>query len=298
LEHRRPRRYSRPIGRHSTFHRFGIVGYGHFGEFLARSLAGRRRDVIVTDVARDRLPSGTGRLRAGSFAEVAGCDVVLLAVPAAALTSTLDDLRPLLQPDTVVMDVVSTKTRATALLPEVLTDHPNLLATHPLFGPPSMRRMQRGQRLVVTFVAGERARAFLDWLHARYGLEILDVDADDHDRAMAYMQALPFFIARALVSLQVDHLPHVPNREQLSLPSFEQLERIAAIEHLHTDDMFETCQQSNPYAHMAREQLIDALTRLHAELAEGRVSGEVAPADPSDLQADAPVEPPPVPASD
>jgi hypothetical protein len=49
---------------------------------------------------------------------------------------------------------------------------------------------------------------------------------------------------------------------------------------------------------MAREQLIDALTRLHAELAEGRVSGEVAPADPSDLQADAPVEPPPVPASD
>ena len=254
--------------------------------------------MIVTDVARDRLPAGTGRLRAGSFDEVAGCDVVLLAVPAAALPSTLDDLRPRLQPHTVVMDVVSTKTSATALLPGALPDHPNLLATHPLFGPPSMRQMQRGQRLVVTFARGERARALLDWLHRRYGLEILEVDADDHDRAMAYMQALPFFIARALVSLQVDHLPHVPNREQLSLPSFEQLERIAAIEHLHTDDMFETCQQSNPYAQMARQQLIDALTRLHAELAEGRVSDEVAPADPSDLRADAPVEPPPVPASD
>ena len=244
------------------------------------------------------MPPDQGRLRAGTFDEVSGCDVVLLAVPAAALTTTLDDLRPRLRGDTVVMDVVSTKTRATALLAELLPDHPNLLATHPLFGPPSMRRIQPGQRLVVTLARGDRARAFLDWLHGRYGLEILEVDADDHDRAMAYMQALPFFIARALVSLQVDHLPHVSNREQLSLPSFEQLERIAAIEHLHTDDMFETCQQSNPYAQMARQQLIDALARLHDELAAGHVSGEVAPADPSDLRADAPVDPPPVPASD
>jgi len=223
---------------------------------------------------------------------------VLLAVPAAALATTLDELRPRLPEQTVVMDVVSTKAQATAQLAVHLPDHPNLLATHPLFGPPSMRRMRSGQRLAVTLVRGERARAFLDWLHRRYGLEIIEVDPDDHDRAMAYMQALPFFIARALVSLEVDHLPHVPNRDRLSLPSFEQLERIAAIEHLHTDDMFETCQQSNPYAQMARQQLIDALTELHDELAQGHVRGDVAPADPSDLHADAPVEPPPVPASD
>ncbi|HEV2308903.1 MAG TPA: prephenate dehydrogenase/arogenate dehydrogenase family protein, partial [Acidimicrobiia bacterium] len=124
MERSRPRRYSRRIGRESSFRRFGLVGYGHFGEFLARSLAGRRREVIVTDLARDRLPSGTGRLRAGSLDEVARCDVVLLAVPAAALTTTLDDLRPRLAADTVVMDVVSTKSRATALLAELLPDHP------------------------------------------------------------------------------------------------------------------------------------------------------------------------------
>ena len=188
------------------------------------------------------------------------------------------------------MDVVSTKARATTLLTAVLADHPNLLATHPLFGPPSMRRMRPGQRLVITYSRGERARAFTGWLRKRYGLELLKVDADEHDRAMAYMQALPFFIARALVSLQVDHLPHTPNRDKLSLPSFEQLERIAAIEHLHTDDMFETCQQSNPYAHMARQQLIDALASLHDELARGHVTGEVPVlADPSDLRPDEPV---------
>jgi prephenate dehydrogenase len=267
---------------------------------LARSLTGRRRRVVVTDVARDRLPPTTARLRAGSLDDVAGCDVVLLAVPAAALPATLDALRPRLAARTVVMDVVSTKARATALLPELLPDHPNLLATHPLFGPPSMRRMRSGQRLVVTFTRGERAEAFLAWLHRRYGLEILEVDADDHDRAMAYMQALPFFIARALVSLQVDHLPNVAHRDQLSLPSFEQLERIAEIEHLHTDDMFETCQQSNPYAQAARQQLIDALTRLHDDLASGHLGDTAAPpADPSHLRADAPIDPVvPLPATD
>ena len=155
--------------------------------------------------------------------------------------------------------------------------------------------MQSGQRLVVTFARGERAGAFLAWLRRKYGLDVVAIDADDHDRAMAYMQALPFFVARALVSLQVDHLPHVPHRDQLSLPSFEQLERIAAIEHLHSDDMFETCQQSNPYAQMARQQLIDALIGLHDELARGHVGGAVAAADPADLRAGAPADPPALP---
>ena len=37
-------------------------------------------------------------------------------------------------------------------------------------------------------------------LEKELGLEVVSIPPDEHDRAMAYMQSLPFFIARALVS--------------------------------------------------------------------------------------------------
>src|SRR5262249_45487500 len=161
------------------------------------------------------------------------------------------------------MDVVSTKARATELLRTMLPAHPNLLATHPLFGPPSMEQMEAGQRLVVTFEHGERAAAFLHFLHEVFGLDILRLDADEHDRALAYMQSLPFFIARALVSLDILDLP---NTDELSIPSFRKLAEIASIEQHHTHDMFDTSQRSNPYAQDARRAFLKALGELQDEL--------------------------------
>lgn len=249
----------------SAFASFGIIGYGHFGQLIGGSLA-TAGEVLVHDpdpavaaqVTADHHP-----VRVAPLAEVAGCDVVILAVPFAALSEVLALIRPLLGSTTVVMDVVSTKATVTERLGAELGDHPNLLATHPLFGPPSMTELAPGQRLVVTFQRGERAAAFLAMLRRAFGLEIVEVSPDEHDRAMAYMQSLPFFIARALVDIG---LLELPDKERLGIPSFEKLASIAAIEQHHTHEMFETSQLSNPYARQARLELLDALRRLQKEL--------------------------------
>ena len=240
---------------------------------MARSLAGHG-SVLVADTDRTKLlrpePDSDGdEIRAAELDEVAHCDVVIVAVPAASLERALEALRPLLAEHTVVMDVVSTKVMATGLLTAILGDHPEILATHPLFGPPSMKKMRKGQRLVVTCVRGERAREFLRFLRKHYGLEIHEMSPEDHDRSMAYMQALPFFIARALVDLGFLELDH---RDVLSFPSFEKLAAIAAIEEHHTDAMFDTSQRSNPFAADARRQFIEALEKLNAEIEAGHIS--------------------------
>jgi prephenate dehydrogenase len=162
-----------------------------------------------------------------------------------------------------VMDVVSTKARATKLLEGILDRHPNLLATHPLFGPPSMPRMGPGQRLVVTAQHGPRAAAFRQFLEAQFGLHVVELPAEEHDRAMAYMQSLPFFIARALVDIDIEGWAH---RETLALPSFLKLAEIAAIEEEHTVDMFDTSQISNPYAEEARAHFLAVLADLQEEI--------------------------------
>src|SRR5205823_5230252 len=157
-------------------------------------------------------------IRAATFDKIGQCDVVILAVPFGALETAINGLRDHLAEDTVVMDVVSTKARATDALQSVLDDHPNVMASHPLFGPPSMRNIEEGDRLVVTYEKGPRTADLHHFLRDDLRLCILKLTPEQHDRAMAYMQALPFFIARALI--QIDLL-EVPYRKQLSIPSFE-----------------------------------------------------------------------------
>ncbi|MGQ0802653.1 MAG: prephenate dehydrogenase/arogenate dehydrogenase family protein [Actinomycetota bacterium] len=244
------------------FKTFGIVGYGHLGQLLARSLAGEGK-VLATDVDETRLEDVTEGVRVAALDEVVGADAVILAVPYGALEALLEDIRGRLGPDTVVMDVVSTKAHATELLQRILADHPHVLATHPLFGPPSMTRLEPGLRLVVTYEKGERAAVFQEFLTTQFGLEIVQISAEEHDRAMAYMQSLPFFIARALVRIDLLGMPH---RDLLAIPSFEKLAEIEAIEEQHTMGMFDTSQISNPYAEDARRRFLEVLKELQAEI--------------------------------
>jgi prephenate dehydrogenase len=245
-----------------SFETFGIVGYGHFGAFFARTLAAHGLRVSVTDADPSKFSTESANgVRATSLDEVARCEVVVVAVPAASLESVLAALRDRVEPSTVVMDVVSTKARATELLASVLDPEQQLLATHPLFGPPSTELVQPGDRLVVTFSRGTRAEALSRFLASRLALQVIAVDAVEHDKAMAYMQALPFFIARALDSLDFDHF-----RDDLEIPSFHKLAEIAKIERHHSPEMFETAQLSNPYARDARERFLEILRDLHESL--------------------------------
>jgi prephenate dehydrogenase len=257
-----------------SFESIGIVGYGHFGQFLAPSLA-QHGKVLVYDTDDTKLQHATEGIRPASLDEVAAADVVILAVPFAALAEVLREMRHLLGRDTVVMDVVSSKQRATALLEETLPPDANLLATHPLFGPPSMTRIEPGLRMVVTAERGPAAARFREFLEAELGLVVVPLSPDEHDRAMAYMQSLPFFIARALVSIDLLELQH---RDVLAIPSFEKLAEIAFIEQQHTVDMFDTSQISNPYADEARRHFLAALQQLQAEI-EAHRAGKPASGD-------------------
>jgi len=269
------------------FRTFGIIGYGHFGRFMARSFASRTGEVLVADTDSDKLPKHAKGIRGADLDEVARCDVVIVAVPYSALEDVLKEIRDSLPVRTVVLDTVSTKEWSTALLANILGHHPNILATHPLFGPPSMKKMRKGQHLVVTHAVGERAEGFVGFLEKKFGLLVHRMSPEEHDRTMAYMQALPFFIARALVDLDILDLP---NRDVLSLPSFEKLTSIAAIEMHHTDAMFDTSQRSNPFAADARRAFIKALSTLNEEIAAGHLNfRNQAHADPSALRADRPL---------
>lgn len=245
--------------------RIGILGYGRFGRALASLLheAGHayRAWDPVADIPAERRAAGLRDLTEGH-------EALVLAVPIPALGNLIRDLRPHLRPDQLVFDVGSVKVGPCALLEAHLGTAIPHAGTHPLFGPVSLARAERPLRVVLC--ASPRhpeAAARVAALFGSLGCEVLRQSAEDHDRVMATTHALTFFIAKGLLAVGAGaELPFTP-------PSFHAIARTLESVREDAGHLFAALQNENPFAASAREGLLEALSAIHASLAEAAQSG-------------------------
>jgi prephenate dehydrogenase len=234
------------------------MGGGRFGRALADLVleAGhvpRVYDPFCTPPAA--LAAGSSR------ALVESSDVVVLAVPVAAVATALAEIRPHLRHPTWVMDVASVKLGPEAALRAALGRDIRWVATHPLFGPSSLARGERPLRAVVCPNPDhpEAVRRARD-LYERLGCEVVETDADAHDRIMARTHALAFFVAKAMV--EVEGGEPVP----FSPPSFRAMARTIETVRSDAGHLFFAIQHENAHAAAERRRFIDALEAIDHEL--------------------------------
>lgn len=249
----------------------GLLGYGHFGRALAELVL----DADLTVHALDPVAEIPRELRAASLAQLARrCELIIPAVPIPAFRQALADLRPHLHDRHLVVDVASVKRPSIDAMTELLgTDIP-WVATHPLFGPASIARGERPLRAVVCPsdlhpAAAARARSFYE----RLGCDVTEQDADDHDRLMADTHALAFFVAKAMLEIGAsrDSAP--------TPPSFAAMNTTIETVRADAGHLFFPIQSANPFAADARERLLDALLRIHRQLADARDAPQPAAAE-------------------
>ena len=260
--------------------RIALLGYGSFGRTLGSLMADAGIDYRALDPMAD-IPAPH---RASALPELlAGAGLVVLAVPGP--RAVLEELRPLLEPSQLVVDVGSVKVKPVRTLEEVLGARVPWVGTHPLFGPRSLARGERPLRVVICPnalhpEAAPRARRFYEQL----GCEIIEQTPEAHDRVMAYTHALTYFVARGLMDAGTGQAtPFAP-------ASFQALARtidtVRAGEHL-----FNLLQNENPFASQARRHLLRTYTEIHDELesllAEARAP-ESAPEAFPDIEAGSP----------
>ncbi len=236
-----------------------ILGHGRFG----RALGGLLRDADIPHRALDPAHPPPEEVRADSIAElVADSELVVVAVPVTAVAAALEALRPALTPSHLVLDVGSVKLGPEAALRQVLGEAIPWAATHPLFGPASLARGERPLRVVVCPNrlhpdAADRASDF----YAKIGCEVLALDAEAHDRAMADTHALAFFVAKALMDLGVETHPFAP-------PSFQAMARTIEAVRADAGHLFQAIQSENEFAPASRRRLIDALESIDDHLSQ------------------------------
>lgn len=145
----------------------GVIGFGRFGQFIARSFAKHGQVVVTsrsdyTDIANGMGVKYIPLSDPKAFLEEK-LDVIVLAVSILSFESTVQMLAPHLEnlinadgadlPGPLIVDVLSVKEHPREILLDLLPPQCDILCTHPMFGPDSGRNGWHG----LTFVY-ERTR--------------------------------------------------------------------------------------------------------------------------------------------
>lgn len=178
-----------------------IIGFGAFGQLLARLLA-PHAEILVLDPspAAQMCATETG-LSVIGLTDLPNSDLVLLAMPVPALESVLREIAPHLRPGQIVADVCSIKEEPVAMMERHLPSWVEILATHPMFGPRSTGDDLSGLQVVLCPVRGKSWRRIGAFIRHVMKADIIVTTPEDHDRQAALTQGLTHLLARGFADL-------------------------------------------------------------------------------------------------
>ena len=182
----------------------GIVGYGAFGALVHELLKRFAPTVHVKVFSSRKVPDHTTFF---TLAETVACDAVILAVPIHAFEAMLTKIKPLLAPQTVVVDVATVKEYTGKLLKKHLKGRRYLL-THPMWGPESYQKKGgnvRGLRIVMTggTISRREYRTLVAALKG-VGFDIVEMTVKQHDKHLAETLFLTHFLGQAITRARFD----------------------------------------------------------------------------------------------
>jgi prephenate dehydrogenase len=259
------------------FRRIAIVGVGLIGGSLAFAVRRRFPEVTIVGVDRDDVVTAARQLGALSqgttdLAGIAGADLVILAAPVVANLDVMAKLPSLLDRPAIVTDVGSTK-RATLEAARALPPHLQFIGGHPLAGAakggieasrPDLferRTWVLTPSLTTPRETVERVSAFV----RAVGAMPLELDADTHDRVLAFTSHLPQLTASALMQVVGDGVGD--QGLQFSGGGLADTTRVAASPARIWTDI---CRTNADELIPALDQLIESLQSARRDLASAR----------------------------
>lgn len=225
-----------------------IGGKGGMGGCMARLFADLGHAVIVSDLDTELTPAVA--------AEVA--DVCIVSVPIDVTEAVIREVGPRVRPDALLMDVTSVKEAPLRAMMEATAA--SVVGTHPMFGP-GVHTLQ-GQRVVLCRGRGDEAYAWVLKMYSARGLVITESTAQEHDRAMAFVQVLTHFQTEVL-GLALTRLG-VPLQETLRFTSPAYLIElyVAARHFAQAPELYGPIEMRNPLRTQVTQAFMDAAGEL------------------------------------
>lgn len=197
--------------------KIAIIGFGNFGQFLAKTLV--RQGHTVLAYSRSDYTKTAKELKVSFFSDPNDLceehpEVILLCTSVISAKLVLQSM-PLqrLKRNTLIVDVLSVKEFPKNLLLNLLPNDFDLICAHPMFGPESGRYGWNGLYFVYETVrVGDeesrvsRCEKFLN-IFADEGCKMVEMNCAEHDKHAAESQFVTHTIGRVLEKLKLESTP-------------------------------------------------------------------------------------------
>ena len=286
------------------FEQLGLIGCGLMGSSFALAL--KRAGLVKRVVGYSKSPSTMERARqmgvidveaASALIAVSGADMVLLAIPVSATEATFKAIRHLVTPNTLIMDVGSTKSDVVDAARRILQGNVgSFVPCHPIAGKEVSGvehadvDLYKGKQVILTpsedTFSVQLQKASDVW--NALGCHVVKMSPKAHDAAYAAVSHLPHLLAFALISA-IGGQEHGKGYLSLAGPGFRDFTRIAASDPQMWRDILianreELLAQSKIFQQTLQsfEQLIssgsgDALQALIRQASESRAHWRISP---------------------
>ncbi len=234
-----------------------IGGAGGMGRLLAKGLKACGLRVVIRDLDERRGREvarrlGVGLLEGGSLK---GFGVVIIAVPFEEVLGEAIKALGDMDEGSLLVDVSSIKTGLVGPIKENLPDRIEYISIHPLFGPTV--KSLRGKRVVVIPIKAERWLGKLLSILRGLGCEAILSTVEEHEEAMAKIQALHHFSYMCLV----DCLSKLGFDPKFSTESFERTLSLLKRFRINLNAIL-SIQRHNPFAGEMRLKYREAVESL------------------------------------
>ncbi|XVF69655.1 hypothetical protein PTKIN_Ptkin11bG0099200 [Pterospermum kingtungense] len=205
--------------------KIGIVGFGNFGQFLAKTMIKQGHSIRAT--SRTDYSQLCDQLRVSFFRDVlafleADNDVILICTSILSLSEVLNSM-PLhcLKRQTLFVDVLSVKEYPRNVLLQVLPEEMDVLCTHPMFGPDSGKKGWKDLTFMYDKVRVRDEAACSSFLRIFEceGCRMMEMSCQEHDKLAARSQFLSHAIGRILSEMGIEST-------SIDTKSFETLVRL------------------------------------------------------------------------
>lgn len=252
--------------------RLGILGFGTFGQFIAKKLA-LDFEVFVTnrgDRSANATECGVSWCESLDILLDQNVEILVIATSVLSFETVVRNLsRCLAQREgtdaaasrMLVVDVLSVNVHAKTTMLSLLPDSCDILCSHPMFGPESGKHSWHGLPFVFERVRlndARRCEEFLKWWDAQ-GCRMVDMTCELHDEIAAGSQFVTHLMGRVLARLGLQTTP-------INTKGFESLLQLVDNTCKDSFDLFFALYKCNPNSEKQLQAIEESIKDVSAEL--------------------------------
>ena len=231
--------------------RVSIIGFGRFGAML-HSLLSKGFEVDVFD----KNSIDNSDVNEVSLEDALRNETIFIAVPIRDFENLVKDITKKISSGKTVIDVCSVKVFPKKVMLDNLSNETDIIATHPLFGPDSLK--DSGSVMTMESVRNTFGR-YDFWKNYFESQNILieEITAEEHDMMAARSQGLTHFVGRVIDDFGT-------NQTRIDTEGYKALHKLVNQTCNDTWELFEDIQNYNPYT----EKMISELNVSFKKISE------------------------------